>query len=99
MDILVKCLLVFAFLGFVVFCFRYFRYSDWTSTPIGKNAMAFMAICALLLGLGIARRFTSGVWFERHGDVLGAVSYGLISAVVWWRVVLLIRAQRRPPRG
>lgn len=88
--------LIFAFLGFVVFCVLYFLRSNWRSTSVGRNAMALMAACGLLLGLGITRLFTGAAWFERHRDSLGAFSYILIGLIVWWRNAILFKLQHRP---
>lgn len=88
----------FAFLGFGVFSILYFFRSDWSSTPVGRNAMAFMGACWLLLGLSFIRLISGDAWFELHRDVLRLVSYLILSSVVWWRVVLLIKLQRRPRR-
>lgn len=89
----------FAFAGFAVFCVLYFLRSDWQSSSVGRNAMALMGACALLLGLAVVRLFGGDAWFERHRDVLRLVSYSLIGAIVWWRVALLIKLQRRKGRA
>lgn len=91
--------LSYAFLGFVAFCVLYFLRSRWQETPVGRNAMALMGSCALLLGLAVIRMFTSEAWFDRHRDLLGAISFVLIGSIVWWRVALLVKLQRRPRKG
>jgi multisubunit Na+/H+ antiporter MnhF subunit len=99
METLADIALVFAFLGFAAFCVLYFLRSKWQDTPVGRNAMALMAACALLLGLAVIRLFAGPDWFDRHRDLLRFASYALIGSIVWWRVALLIKLQRRPRKG
>ena len=96
MALLRNVALIQAFLAFITFCVLYFLRSRWQSTPVGRNAMALMAACGLALGLAIIRLFSGPEWFDQHRNILGFLSYGLIGAIVWWRVVLLIKVQRKP---
>ena len=85
---------ILAFVGFATFSLLYALRSPWRSTAVGRNAMAFMVVCALLLGLGIWRLVLGDPWFNQHRDLLRLISYGLIVWVVWWRVWLLVKLQR-----
>lgn len=98
MTIASNVLFVVAFLGFVAFSLLYALRSPWRSTSVGRNAMALMVVGAVLMGLGVLRMILGGEWFDRHRDFVRLVSYSLISYVVWWRVILLIKLQR-PPGG
>lgn len=86
--------LVGSLVGCVVFVFRYGFLSGWWKTGVGRNLLAFMAACMVLLGLSASRMVFPG-WFEAHRDGLRLFSFALVFVVVWWRVVLLLKAQRR----
>lgn len=87
--------LVTAFAGCAVFVVRYGALSGWWRTSVGRNMLAFMGVCMVLLGLSTTRMVFGDEWFEAHRDALRLVSFGLVSVVVWWRVVLLVKVQRR----
>lgn len=60
----------------------------WYRTAVGRNLMALPAVLAVLLLLSTARRLghvPDAVWW---------VSLGALDAVMWWRVVILVRLQR-----
>jgi hypothetical protein len=64
----------------------------WRHTPLGQNVMAFMAAAAVLLCVAIARAFLP--WLDQHIDLIRLISFSMVAGIVWWRVVILIRAQR-----
>lgn len=85
-------LLVSGFLGALVFVVVYLR-SPWWTTAHGRNVMAMMAVIMILLGLATATA-VFGLQYPAR-DVIRVIGFGALSAVVWWRVVILIRTQRR----
>lgn len=90
--------LVGSALGFLVFVVRYGLLSRWWESPVGQNLMAFMASCLVILALGLVRMLLEATgqaeWFDAHRGGLRLFSFGLVFFVVWWRVVLLFKAQR-----
>ena len=93
-QLLAIFLQVGAFIGFALFAVLYFFRSQWASTAVGRNAMAFMVVCALLLGLSLVRLIVGEAQFAIIREPARIVSFLLVNAVVWWRVVLLIQVQR-----
>lgn len=90
---LANAALVFAATGAVTFVFAYHLLAAWRESAIGRNVMSLMAlICALLL-VGVLRNYVRGI--ESHSEVVRLAAYVLIGSVIWRRVFLLIRAQRR----
>lgn len=89
------------FLGYVAFCVLFTK-SHWWRTAIGRHIFAFMLVPTVLMGLGIFRRLTlwvtgSAAWFDAHRDGIVFWSYLALGAVVWWRLIILIIAQRFEP--
>ena len=83
--------LAIAALGCVVFVVVYALLADWRATPVGRNVMAFMACCAVLLGIGVLRAFVEiGPLVTQWVRLAGFVS---VAYIVWRRVYLLIKAQ------
>lgn len=87
-----NALLTAGCLGALVFVILYLR-SPWWKSPTGRNVMAMMGLIALLLGLA-ALPALFGVQYPFR-DWVRAASFLLVAVVVWWRVVLLWRAQRQ----
>ena len=81
------------FVGYLTFIIAFF-WSHWWRSAIGQHVFAFMFVPTVLFGLGIARRLIGDTWFEAHRDALVFWSYLAMAIVVWWRVVILIAAQR-----
>jgi hypothetical protein len=78
------------FLGAVAFVVLYaWLARDWHHTPVGRNLMAMAAVLAGLLGLSLVA-FLVRVW-----PVLWLGGMASLDAVLWWRVALLWRVQRR----
>lgn len=79
--------------GCVVFVVLYgvMTKGAWRRSALGQNVMAFMAVCACLLTLALARAFFP--LLEDHLPELRLISFSLVAGVVWWRVVILVRAQ------
>lgn len=72
-----------------IFVVSYTR-SPWRRNPAGRNTMAFMAVVALTL--------TTAVVFRMFDKVLplwlASVIWFMINWPLWWRVVILWKAQR-----
>lgn len=88
-----------AALGAVVFVVLYHLWADWRASDLGRNMMAFMFVCAVLLTLGVVRAI---VLPPDHAlEAFRVIAYSLVCAIIWHRVFLLIRYQRprrRPDR-
>lgn len=84
-------LLASGFLGAAVFVAVYLR-SPWWRSAHGRNVMAMMAVIMILLGLATATALFGFRYPAR--DVIRLVAFAALSAVVWWRVVILVRTQR-----
>ncbi len=82
---------LFALFGaFLVFVVLYLNVAGWWRTEMGRHVMAFMSACLLAVGTRVSRV----IWSEWPGyPVLRAVAMWLATAVVVWRIALLIRAQ------
>jgi hypothetical protein len=65
----------------------------WRATPMGRQMMAFAAVTAGLLMLGIAGMFTPRWWWWVPLAVGGHLAF---AAVLWWRVGLLLAANHEP---
>jgi hypothetical protein len=91
------------FVGYVAFCVLFTK-SRWWLTAIGRHIFVFMAVPTVLMGLGILRRFTlfvtgSAAWFDAHRVSLTFWCYLAMAAVVWWRFIILVVAQRFDPES
>lgn len=63
---------------------------DWHRTPAGRHIMQFTANLGVLFTLIVAAR----IWPEYPGrDVVTLVSFAALVAQIWWRIVLMHRAQ------
>lgn len=92
MHVLSNIALVIACLGALTFVVIYQLLADWRSSALGRNVMAFMGVCGILLLLAVLRNFVP--WIDDHRDGLRLVCFSAVSVIIWWRVWLLIRAQR-----
>lgn len=66
------------------------RSRGWMRSDVGRNLMAFMAVLLGLLGLVVAARFWGP--FPRW---IWSCGVALLDAVIWWRVIILIRKQHQ----
>ncbi len=97
-EVTTDVLVVGAWLAALVFVVRYLR-TRWFRTPMGVHAMGFMA--AVLVILSLASSYV--IWPDWGGDggrqIVRMISYGLINAILWWRVAILFRGQRGASAG
>lgn len=85
----------------LTFIALYHRYqpgpTGWRSTEFGRQMMALAAVIAGLLLLTLVGIVVPMTGWPRAAMVALAVCGHLsLSAALWWRVRLLVRAQRRP---
>lgn len=60
--------------------------------PIGANAMGWMLVAMMALGLATLRVFADGAsWF----NPARTTTFALVNIVVYWRLLLLVRARRQ----
>jgi len=81
-------------LGALVFVASYIRltHGKWRSTAYGQNVMALTVVILVVSLLAVSAIVFGIDWPYRNAIRAGA--WWAVAAVVWWRVVLLFRAQR-----
>lgn len=85
-------LLAVGLAGCATFVGSYWWFSrGWHRTAVGQNLMAMAAVLGGMLALSLAGL----VWTPPAWLFLGGMAS--LDAVMWWRVVLLWRAQRTRP--
>lgn len=94
LKLLTSAMVIATFLGAVVFVLVYLR-RNWHSSAVGLNLMAFGVVIAIESGLAVSTLIWGTQWANR--DIIRVASWALISATMWWRVVLLFTT--RPPRA
>lgn len=78
------------FVGAATFVVMYgLRSPDWAGSDIGRNLMAKTAILAALLAMSLINLVV------RVPAWLILVGMAALDAVIWWRVAILRRMQRR----
>jgi len=82
------------FFGYLFFVLVYGIGSPWWKSEMGVHIMSFMAVFFILMALGIVKRLSGDAWFDAHQVVLKFISFLLMFATVWWRNVILVRAQQ-----
>lgn len=66
---------------------------DWLRTPAGRHIMQFTANLGVLMTLIVVAR----IWPLYPGRlVVTPVAFGALVVQIWWRIVLMHRAQHRP---
>lgn len=83
-------------IGCLVFCVLYGLRSRFWKTQIGVNLFAMMFVLFVLQGLSLLRLVVAEQWFNEHQVGIRFWSFGALFVVVWWRVAILIQAQRIP---
>lgn len=78
--------------GSLAFVVLYLRTRGWYRSPIGRNLMAMAAVLTALLLLVFVVRFIPSLDVRRWLWFGGLCA---LDAVLWWRVGLLLRLQRR----
>lgn len=74
----------------VAFIVLYAARSRWQASGEGRNVMTFMSVLGLLFGLRLWARLVGPL-----GDGPWVVTLAALAGVLGWRLVLLVRAQRR----
>lgn len=81
-------LIAVGFASMLSFVFLYAR-APWWRSPVGRNLMALPAVLGGLLGLWLLGRLVHlPAW-------LWAAGLASLDVVMWWRVAILYRLQRR----
>lgn len=66
---------------------------DWAHNPAGRHVMQFTANLGLLLSLAVAAR----IWPDYPGrQTITLIVFAALVAQIYWRIVLLHRAQHEP---
>jgi hypothetical protein len=81
------------FLGCLVFVIAYAwsTRGRWRTTIMGKHIMIFMVVILTVTSLAVMSIIFGTVW--PHRDLIRTLAWGSIATVIWWRVLLLFRAQ------
>jgi hypothetical protein len=64
---------------------------NWRRAPMGPHLMAYMTVFATVLTLSTIRQFTGDSWWFQ---LLRLIVFVGVPVVLWWRLVLLVKAQR-----
>lgn len=85
-------LLLFGTLVPAVLSVAFFARVPWWRSQVGQHLMAYMSIVALMLLLGVAPLVWQPLpgWFEP----VYRCCFGLLMAVTWWRLALILWEQR-----
>jgi uncharacterized membrane protein len=81
-------------LGAVLFCILYALVAPFYKSEGGWNMMSFMVVIAAMVTLSIYFRYSGG----KAPEWLAVILWGAAGLCVWWRIVMMIRVQRKPPR-
>jgi hypothetical protein len=64
----------------------------WWRTPLGRHLMSYMAVIAAVLGLGCLRLV---IGQPPAFEAIRTAVFALVPVVMWWRLIVLVQAQRR----
>lgn len=81
---------IIAFIGSLACVVVYWPRFD-RHNPVGANAMAWMLVALGAFTLGLIRIWASETWWF---SLARAVVFTACNIVIWWRLMLLIRARR-----
>lgn len=88
--------LVAAAIPAALFLAYYAARTRWEETQFGRQTMALSAVIALTLALLVVRNtFGDAPWYS----VLRLVVFAMIVPTLWWRLYLLVKAQRAGRMG
>lgn len=86
-------LVIADFVASMAFCITYHVLARWWETDFGKSLMIYQLLMTLTLGLAIPRIIfgaTSNIF-----EWARLVIFGVIPFAVVWRMVIMIKAQRK----
>ena len=100
LEVLLIALLVLpAAFGQTYFLYRYWRYSPgWRVHPVGRSLMIKAVSLAILVDTFVVSVFADISGNETLmviGDTLEVLAYLIVTAAIWWQVVVLIKTQNR----
>jgi hypothetical protein len=87
--------IIFTALGALVFvcAYAWTTRGAWRDTVVGLNVMAFMSAILIVSALAVAAIIWGTNWPYR--DAIRFSAWSLIGAIIWWRVIILFKVQRR----
>ena len=91
MRTLALAMMAYVALAATVFVIVYHVLAAWWRTPVGINIMALLASIAVTLDLALVFNLTTPPWWL---PLLAAFLYFVMGTVIWWRLALLVSAQR-----
>lgn len=82
------------FAGALAFVGMYARMTrgGWRASTMGRHVMVFMIVITIVSSLAVASIFFGTAWPYR--DLIRGLAWSAVAACIWWRVLLLRRAQR-----
>lgn len=92
MRVLANLMVWATFAGALVFVAVYLG-RNWKTTAVGRNVMVFMFVIMIVSGLAVSSLVFGRDWPYR--DLIRALAWGMVAAVIWWRNLLLIGTPRR----
>lgn len=75
----------------IAFPVLYAALARWWRTPVGRHEMALALALLALVALGLLRRVLGGDYAGK--EIVQAGVYVFVAAVLWWRLILLVRVQ------
>jgi len=81
------------FFGYLFFVLVYGFGSDWWRSEMGIHIMSFMVVFFVLMSIGLTARLTGDAWFDAHRVIIQFWSFLGMFGTVWWRNVILVKAQ------
>src|SRR5690242_18665197 len=88
-DMLTLFLAASAALAALIFVLAYAFRSPWWKNEVGANTMTLMIVIAVMVTLTFIFRITG----YHASEWLGVVLWGILNVPLWWRFVILWRAQ------
>jgi hypothetical protein len=88
----IDTMVILTTLGSVVFVTAYARLAPWRSTLMGKHVMTSMVVILIVSGMATAAVFFGNQWPGRN--IIRFLAWSSICTIIWWRVYLLVYAQR-----
>lgn len=82
----------------VAFCVLYHLVAPWWRSELGRHIMTYSAVVAAVLTLSVVRMIGGASLDTPWFGVLRLVVFGGVPAALLWRIVILLRIQRRGGR-
>lgn len=95
-EIVLAVILTALFLAYVIFAYRYVRYSPWNATWQGVTLEAQKITLAAIVAYFVADTFIDGDWPGRYSILI--ILLTLLAVEAWATLAGLLHIQRQRPR-